>query len=351
MSLGIKLISTGIAIFFAFALGLAFLYAARDVLIVLFLGLILAAALRPVVLWLERRMPRLPAVLLIYLALLLVLSGVGLILVPPIVEQVGEVVSEAPEYWEQLEVLLENTEAAFPGLDIRGELQRLPEVLEPLAEHLIAVPLGIVSAVLGLLGVLFLSFYWLLERDRIVTRVTSLAPRDYRAHLLHMYERSEEKLGAYVRGQLVVSLIVGTLTLIGLLLLGVPYALLLAVIAAMLEVIPVLGPILAAIPAIAVATLDALWLGVAVTVFYIVVQQLESYVIAPKVQEVAVQISPFWILLAILVGGSVMGILGALIAVPAAVLVSVLVEELAPVEGKPSPRAEEVTAPADGPEG
>lgn len=327
-----------VAIFFAFLVGLILLYTIRLIVVVLFLALILSAAIRPLVLSIERdlRMSRALAAATVYLGLGLMVAVVAVAILPAVVVEIVALVANLPIYLDLIAtqlVLLEAFIARYeqvPGLT--QQLARLPALVVGTAEQLAALPLGIFSLLAWLISIVFLAFYWLLERDAALHRISRLLPGPRRRRMQHLILRVEDRLGAYVRGELLVMGIIGLLTLAGLLVLGVRFALVLALLAALLEIIPIIGPILAAVPAVIIAFFQSPLLALAVIGLYTVIQQVEGNLIYPKVQERIVQVNAFFILLALLVGAELMGILGALIAVPALVALAVVLDELAPAE-------------------
>lgn len=327
-----------VAIFFAFLVGLIFLYTVRQVLVILFLAFILSAALRPQVLAIERdlRISRALAVITVYLGLALVVMVTLVAILPTIVVEIVAFSQNLPVYLDQIATQLIQLEAYIaqyervPGFT--QQLARVPEVVVGTVEQLATLPLSILSLFAWLTSIAFLAFYWLLERDAALARIMRLVPHVRRRQTLHLIVRVEDRLGAYMRGELLVMGIIGVLTLTGLLVLGVRFALVLALLAALLEIIPIIGPILAAVPAVIVAFIQSPLLALAVIALYTVIQQVEGNLIYPKVQERIVHVNAFFILLALLVGAELMGILGALIAVPALVAIAVLLDELAPAE-------------------
>ena len=167
----------------------------------------------------------------------------------------------------------------------------------------------------------------LLEKEKLETRLASLfGSKEERVKLLIV--KIEEKLGAWLQGQLILSLVIGILSYIGLTLLNIPYALPLAMIAGIMEVIPVIGPIISALPAIFLALTISPFLSIAVAVMYLVIQQLENNLIVPQVMKRAVGLNPLIVILAIAIGSRLLGIAGALLAVPLAVVIQIIAAEI-----------------------
>lgn len=191
----------------------------------------------------------------------------------------------------------------------------------PFAQNALAV----VSQVL--LG-LVMDYYWLTSRAQILTLLLRVSPVDRRKKIMTIWTDIEETLGAYVRGQTILSAIVFGASLVGLLLLRIPNAVALAVIAGMFEVIPLIGPFLGAIPAILVGFSVSPLTGLLITGWYLVVQQIEGNILIPRIMHKSVGLNPLVVILAVVAGGSVAGVIGALLAIPIAGAAQVLVRDL-----------------------
>jgi len=181
------------------------------------------------------------------------------------------------------------------------------------------------------LTVVVLTVYLLLDQRFFRNLSNVIIPEDKRDEVAIITEKVATKVGAWLKGQLFLSLIIGSLSFVGLWIIGVPYALTLAVISGLLEIIPVLGPIIAGIVAALVALTVSPLAALFVIAFYFILQQLENNIIVPKIMQKAVGLPPAVIIIAILIGGSVLGILGALLAVPVSGILYVLVKERATV--------------------
>lgn len=321
-----------VGVFFAFALGLLFLFTIRSIIFYVFFAVIVAAALRPPVQMLSRRCPYCLALAAVYLSILGVLVLTLVLVIPIIVAEVANLIVSLPQLIESAQPAIDAF-AAFSNrfgavFDLSGQIGNLLGQTTSLAPNVIALPGKVFDTYLSIFSVIALSFYWLLARDQIIEWMVAFLPRERRGPVLEFVELTERRLGAYVSGLLLVSAVVGVMTFIGLSLLGVRFALLLALFAAGLEVIPIMGPIFAAVPIVLVAASQSLLLGGITLVFFIIIQQLEGYVIMPIVQERAIRLNPFVILLAILIGATLAGITGALLAIPIALTLSTVLDEL-----------------------
>jgi predicted PurR-regulated permease PerM len=189
---------------------------------------------------------------------------------------------------------------------------------------------GFFGGLFGLITILILAFYFLLDADRIVSTFLRLFSKTERPRVADACVRVTTKVSAWLGGQLLLAAIIGSTAAIALGLMGVPYFYVLALIAGLGEMIPIVGPILAAIPAIAVAFTVSPALALGVAVFFLVQQQFENHVLVPKVMERQVGVSAVTVIVALLIGGSLLGIVGAILAVPTAAVLQVLFEEMVP---------------------
>lgn len=321
-------------------LGLVVLYALyliRDVLLIVYISGIFAVGFSPIVRWIERqrvlpvgtRLPRWLAILILYVVILGAIAGVCALVFPPLI-------SQARAFWTELPTLLAS---AQQFLIDRGLLQRQLSVQELLQRgsgggggdtvgRVIGAAWGFFGGLLGLFTILILTFYLLIEADTIRGSFLRLFPRGRRTQVAQASAQATVKVSAWLNGQLLLAAIIGVTAAIGLWLIGVPYFYVLALIAAIGEMIPVIGPIISAIPAIAVASSVSGQQALAVAAFFLVQQQIENHVLVPKIMERQVGISPAVVIIALLVGGSLLGVMGAILAVPTAAIFQVIYQEL-----------------------
>ncbi|MFL5805668.1 MAG: AI-2E family transporter [Roseiflexaceae bacterium] len=328
----LKQVAIATAVATLILLGIGLIIALRYVLLLLFLGIVVATALAPIVERLRRWGVSQGLAAQIAFALLIVLVG-GIIaaVAPFILAQVSQVVADLPERYASVRATLA---ASRSGL-IRGMAAQLPSGLFQNITAADGVALGtVVAATLPSLGrglllsalVLFLSYYWLYYRALAVQSVALLVPLDYRADAIDLWNQIEAKIGAFVRGLALLGLLIAILAGTGFLLIGLPYAVTLAIIAGLLEAIPYVGPFLtmalAGLVGLSVSpTMAALALGVAV-----VVQLVESTIVVPRVMDRAVGVRPVVTLLALGIFELLFGLLGALLAVPLAAVFQVLLD-------------------------
>jgi predicted PurR-regulated permease PerM len=311
----------------ALALGiglLAALWFLQRPLAILFISLTIAAALAPAVEWIERWLPRTLAVVVAYLIVALFLSLLGLIVIPPLVDQAGVMTQRIPELAGQAEQWLQQR---FKSLQLSG----LDQLLSPLAgvgSRLLSLPLQISSSILDVLLVVFASLYALIAAPHTHKLVLSLVPQGQEERVEGILGRVVHNIGGYVRGATMTGAIIGSLGYVGLLVIGVDFPLVLAIMAGLLEFIPFIGPLIAGTVVVTVALLQSPTKALITFAFALALQQLEGSLIHPNIMGSQTRISPLTTLFAIFTGFEVGGVLGALVSVPIAAGLRVLVLEL-----------------------
>jgi predicted PurR-regulated permease PerM len=301
----------------AVILGLWLLYVIRDVLFLVFISFILMTALRPMVDWLAKiRIPRVLSILVIYGLVFGLFGGVIASTVPSLIFQSTTLVQALPQIVERL----------APTLNI--DVQSFTQQIAPISENVVRVTFGIFSNIFTLLTVLSFTFYFLLERRNTETFLKSIMSDDMASGIISVVRSVEEKLGAWVRGQLILMFVIGLLVFVGLSLLHVEFALPLAILAALLEIVPIVGPILSAIPAVLLALATSPILAVSVVALYFVVQQVENNIVVPMVIRRSVGLSPIITIFSLLVGARLAGIVGAILAVPIFLVLQVILNAI-----------------------
>jgi predicted PurR-regulated permease PerM len=311
---------------------LAFFYVIREVMALVFISIVAAAALDPFVDYFQKhKIPRAVSILVIYLIIFAIFSLVLVMLIPPISEQVGQFGKNLPGYYEQVMVGINSVQDGAEGQS------NLPEALKSLSANLGDATKGVFSTltdifggIISLLSVLVIVFYLVVEEQGLKHFIQFVTPKKFRAYAVKLIDRIQDTMGLWLRGQLTLMLVVGLMTYLGLTIMGVKYALLLALIAGLTEIIPFVGPFLGAIPAIFIAISDSWIKALLVGILYLIVQQLENHVLVPKVMQKATGLNPVIVIVAILVGGRLGGIVGALLAVPVAAMLSILINEFVP---------------------
>ena len=317
----------------AILIGLWLLWKIFDIILILFVVVIITATLSPTVDWLsKKKVPRILAVTLIYILALAILGGTAYLVIPPFIEQIKELTIDLPQILAKISPSLSSIREQY--LEQPSFVAILHRSLEALSGQLTQIPINIFSTAQGFfsgliitLAVFVLTFYLLLEKNSLKNLLESILPKEKKENAFAVLHQVRVKWGAWVRGRLLLSVIVGLITYIGLAIFGVPFALALAILAGLLDIIPYMGPIIAAAPAIIIAFFISPWLGLMVLILYVVVQLFEFIVLVPKIMQKAVGLSPVTIIIALLIGAKLAGILGVILAIPAAAGIVVLFTE------------------------
>src|SRR3989344_6127061 len=299
-----------------FLLGLWVIYQILDLILLLFVALIFMSALSPIVKFLQRlKIPKALGILILYIFILAIIGTIVTISFTPLIEQTSRLIAVLPAAISNV-LQIGNVDQGIFQRELGSITGNLFSFTKTIFDNLITIIL-----------LLVLTFYLLLEREELEKRAATLfVGNEERVRKLLI--DIEEKLGSWLRGQLFLSLIIGLLTFIGLTLLQVPYSLPLAIWAGLLEVVPVIGPIISAIPAILLSITISPVLAAGVGAMYFVIQQLENHIVVPQVMGKAVGINPLVVILAIAVGGRLLGIGGALLAVPIVVVGQIIVMDI-----------------------
>jgi predicted PurR-regulated permease PerM len=313
----------GLTVLVGFALLLVYL--AWNVLTWILVALFLAIALNPAVEYFERRgMKRHWAASLVFALALLTLTGIGFLVIPPLVTQVTDFVNAVPDFVDDI------TAGRGPFGWLQDEYQivdRIREAIERqgvggvlgLSEPFLDVVRSIVTAVVGTITIIFLTYFMLLEGPRTIDGVLRLVPEQARPRYERVGREIYRSISGYVSGNLLISLVAGTLATVVLFAVGSEFAIALGLLVAVLDLIPLAGATLAAIVVSTVVFIETDWLRcLIVIVFFIAYQQFENHVLQPLVYGRTVRLSPLAVLCAVLVGAQLAGILGALLAIPVA---------------------------------
>jgi len=311
------------------------LYQVRQVLLLIYISAVFAIGFMPIVRVVERqrmvgtrRLPRWLAILILYTVIICTIVGVLMATIRPLVQQGRGLVERAPEMLAQGQRYLVERGWLQHPITLEEAVARAPGVGGDTVGTVVSAVFGIAGGLFGVVTILILTFYLLVEAESIFGRFVRLFPREQRTRVGTVSREISFKVSAWLGGQLLLSAIIGTTATIGLWLLGIPFFFVLGVIAGVGELIPMVGPILSAIPAIAVGLTVSPGKALAVVVFFVVQQQFENHVLVPKVMQRQVGISPVMVITALLIGGSLLGIVGALLAVPTAAAIQVVFDEL-----------------------
>ncbi|MDQ4100323.1 MAG: AI-2E family transporter [Chloroflexota bacterium] len=290
-------------------------------LTLLLIAIVIAQALAPIVAWLERWLPRGAAIVLVYVALVLVVGGIGWLVLPPLVAEGQALVLNAPG-------LISRSREWLNGIDPESAdrvTAAVQSAVDRFSDVLLSLPFTLFSSVINVILVLFMSLYWLIATPALSRFTLSLFPVEHRRRANSVMDAMGETMGGYVRATAINGVIIGVMTYAGLLLIGVEYALVLAMLAGFGEFLPVVGPIIAALPAVVIALLESPQQGMIVIIFYIALQQLESNLLVPFIMRQQTDVPPLLSLFALLAGSTLGGLQGALIAIPLAGALRILV--------------------------
>lgn len=316
-------------------------YYLRDVVLVVLLAVVIASSIEPGAQWfLRRRVPRILSVLLIYSLAVLILVGAFYFLFLPLLNQSATFLSTLPGYLGELQVWnpLQNNEllsssSAVEGFSKNFSLSQIVEqinsTISNLSNGFFSTASTVFGGILSFLLVIVLSFYLSVESDGVSNFLRIVTPAKNEEYILSLWKRSRHKIGLWMQGQLVLAVIVAMLVFLGLTMLRVENALLLAVLAGIFEIIPIFGPIIAAIPAVTLALVtNGMASALMVVGLYIIIQQFENQLIYPLVVRKIVGVPPLISILALIVGGKLAGFMGLLISVPVATMLMELLGDI-----------------------
>jgi predicted PurR-regulated permease PerM len=328
-------ISSGTIIkFFVILIGFYLLYYLKDIALVILTSIVVASAIEPGTKWfLERKIPRIVAVLFIYILIALLFVSTFYFLLIPLLSESSEFLSALPQYSDTIRQ--EELQSVGAGSILKGFSGgfSLPAVIDQLNVTLSNFSAGffgtvdvIFGGIISFLLIIALSFYLAVQEDGVTKFLRIVVPLRHENYVIDLWKRSQLKIGLWMQGQLLLAVIVGVLVFLGLSLLQIKHALLLGVLSAIMELIPIFGAFLAAAPAILIAYINTgLSMALIVTGLFVIIQQFESQLIYPLVVKKVVGVPPIISILALVVGAKLAGFLGIILSVPlAAVLMELL---------------------------
>jgi len=313
---------------------IVFFYLIRDILAIILLSVVIASAIEPgvrrIVSW---RVPRVLAVLFIYLGAIGGFGFASYFLIPPLLEDISASLVNLPfliqRSFEQLAgrlefVALSDFEPTFQTAVLQAE-----SYLHGIASGFLGLASFIFGGIASFIFTIVISFYLAVQENGVKNFLHLITPKEYEEYVVHLWKRTQEKFGRWLQGQLLLGVIVGVLVYVGLTILQVRYALTLALLAAMFEIIPFFGPILAAVPGVIVAFLQTPFLGLSAVILYVIVQQLENHLVYPVVMRKTIGIPPIIAIIALLIGGKTAGFMGFVLAIPLAVVLVEIIDDFA----------------------
>ncbi len=312
------------------------LFYLRDLALVVLTAVVIASAIEPGVAWFTKhRIPRVFAVLLIYLLTALFLFGLFYVFVPPVLDEMARFLTSLPRYLDTIEFSNPLSTGALLGqsattdFSLRDIVFQLQTALSSVSEGFLRTVSSVFGGVFSFILIIVFSFYFAVQETGVDDFLRIVTPTKHQQKVLALWKRSQLKIGRWLQGQLMLGLVVGVIVYLGLTILGVRFALLFAIIAALFELIPLFGPILAAIPAVAISFVDGgLGLGLLVIGMYVIIQQFENHLIYPLVVSKVVGVPPLLVILALIVGAQLAGFLGIILSVPVAAVIRELVSDI-----------------------
>jgi len=314
------------------------LWAAREAILLIYISALIAMGFSPLVSEIERpnaasrrwRIPRGLAIFVIYLAIVAAFVIVGLMVIPPLVAQATALWDKLPAEFNRLQTFLVRRKLMTRTITLAEAVQSAPTGSSTNAvETLFVAVSSVIGGVFGVITVLILSFYLLIEANSMFEYLVRFVPLGRRADVATAARDAVRKVSAWLRAQFLLAAVMGLFTAVGCGAMGVPYFYVVALVAALGETIPIVGPVIGGITAVGVASTVSAKLAFGVGVFFLVLHQLEANVLVPKVMERRVGVSPVAVMVALLIGGALWGVVGAILAIPTAAILSVIVEDLA----------------------
>ena len=306
------------------------LYIVRDIVAVLIFAIIIASALEPLLAYAEKkRVPRLLSLIVIYLLFFVLFAAFLYILLPLLLDEFRDLTQNYSAYFGKIEEAA-GTITFIPGLsgNVHDLLSQLTEQI-PSFTSLLSYASSIFGGIVSFIVVLVVSFYLALSHGALDDFLRSVLPPQFEAYAHELWIRAQKKMGYWLQAQILLSLIMALIVGIGMWILGVKYALLIAIVVGILEIVPFVGPIMAGALATLLAISQSPILGLWTLIFFIVAQQLEGHILVPLLIKKLVGLNPVAVILAILVGAKLGGILGILLAVPIAAVIDESFDDLA----------------------
>lgn len=314
-----------------------FLYYVRDLVAVVLFSVVLASGVEPAVAWFQRRkLPRVIAAVLVYLIAFSVFGLTFYLVIPPVVSDLSDLTVNIPTYLEKpfaikvIHDFLPELPVSISNLLV-GFAQGAQGFIERIAAGFFQATSVIFGGALSFVLIIVLSFYLAVQENGIENFLRIVTPVKHEEYILDLWFRTRNKIGAWLKGQVLLGILVGLMVFIGLTILQVKYALVFALLAGIFEIIPIFGPILASLPPIGIALLQSPSLALAVIVLYVIIQQFENHLIYPVVVRKIVGVPPMITIIALVAGAKIAGFLGMLLSVP---MVTALIEFLGDIEKK-----------------
>ncbi len=321
-----------IVAFITLILLVLFIFQITDVILLIFASFVIASALFPVVDWMSKKIPRGLVVLIVFVVGLVVLLTILIPFIIVIISQTEEFVKKAPDYWQTLTNFLDDIEILAINSGVIPDYSQIIGNVTKLGQEILSKSIGftlnLFSGMAAALTLAVIVLFMLLDKKELKLSYINLFPPHLRKRADEITETISKKVGGYVRGQLLLMLTVGLLTAVGLSIIGIEFALLLGIVAGILEIIPIVGPIIASVPGILVGLAQDPILGLWAALVYIIVQRIENHFLTPLILGKFLEMHPLVIIIAILVAAKTLGVFGVILSPAIAAAVYVLIQEL-----------------------
>lgn len=327
-----KLIGTSTEIILkvvAVILGLGFLYLIRDILALFFVAVIIMAAIDPLLTWFNGKVkiPRSAGVLIIYVVLLSIFIAIFSFLIPTLSSQFRGFIADLPNYLEKIDEFLRRISFSGQSYGLSLDLNSVTESWSGSSFNIFSTTIGFFTGLISFIAVLSMAFYMSVKEDGMENFLESVTPKKYKFTVIKIAKKIKNRIGRWMSGQLVLMLIIFLLDYAVLYFLGVPYALVIALIGGFLEIVPYIGPIVSTFIAVLVTLFVSPIKALFVFIFYIIIQQAENNIIFPQIMKKAVGLNPLAVILAMLIGLKLGEVAGAILAVPVATAVGIIIKE------------------------
>ncbi len=323
------------------------IYILKDIVLIILTAVILASSIEPATRWLVRyKFPRVIAVITLFAAVIVLFAGVFYFFLPPLLDDLSGFISSIPDYLQSFSFSGNTSLSSLFGSqgvmdDLSGVALSPKEFVSELKTAFFDFSGGIFHGVNIIFGgllsfvlIVVISFYLAVQERGIENFLKVVTPLKHEKYVIDLWTRTQHKIGLWMQGQLILGLLMGVFVYLGLAILNVPYALLLGVLAAFFELIPLFGPILAAVPAVAIAFINiGPTIGLIVIGFYVIMQQFENHLIYPLVVRKVIGVPPLVVILALLIFGKLFGFLGLIIAVPAVTMLLEIADDIEKSKG------------------
>lgn len=318
-------------------LGLAFVYAVRDVIGLVLVSFVLASALTPTVDWMDRKfkIPRVFGLIIVFVLLFGIVALCFALLIPRVVTEVGDIANNFPQYLSKVQGEIGNikdfklTTSFFSN--VSSSLQNLRASIGQTTSGIFSAIASIFGGIFAFIGIVVITFYLIVNETPMRKFLQSVVPKKILPTVSHIIDSIQHTLGYWLRGQAILSLTIFVVSFIGLSILGVKNAIVLALFAGLAEFVPFIGSTIGAVPAVFFGFAHSAWQGVAVIILYVIVQQLENNILVPKVMQKSVGLNPLVTIIAMFIGAKIAGIVGVLLAVPVVLIIRIVYKHLAPL--------------------